>query len=218
MILQCPSCFAKYFIDENFMKSSKHKNVKCTKCHYQWSLDKQKKNENIIANNNKKKVAKYDKKAINIDMKNINYAFVLNFLFVFLLISTSIIIFHDDLPVKIRAEIYNSLPFKLANIIDTHGMLFENLKIENNEYNSQNNVNIKGFIVNNSNKIKIVPPIRICLGNESKKCMRSYYIKSNGKAIGSRSKEHFHYKIVNVESEIDRIVIDMGNKIELMLR
>lgn len=216
MILQCPSCFAKYFIDNGAVKGTLHRKLRCSKCSYQWTQSSHKENSAVIKN--KEKVGSVRNNNQLAQDSRINYAILFNLFVVLSMFVLFVLFFYDSLPVAMRSNIYNALPFKVSNIIDTGNMFFDKLSIENSQYKSQYNIALKGFIVNNSNKVKVVPPIRICLDNAVNKCIKSYYIRSNGKVIEPNTREYFYYRIIDVDHEVDRVVVDMGNKIELMLR
>ncbi|CAK8163338.1 hypothetical protein CAXC1_330098 [Candidatus Xenohaliotis californiensis] len=212
MILQCPSCFAKYFIEDKLLNSSQCREVKCMKCCYQWIHNA------TEVGIDKVNISKIDAAVKANSYRNLNYSMVLNTVIVLLVVLCFALFFHNEFPLQLRCKIYNSLPFKVAHITDTQGIIFDGLEVENSNYKMQHNIAIKGFIVNNTNKIKIVPPIRICLDDHEQKCIKNYYIKSSGKVIAPKEREYFSYRIVDVSSGIDKAVIDMGNKIELMLR
>ncbi len=188
MKISCPTCFSSYKVLKGSIGEGRK--VKCGTCGHRWFQD------------NSKKVY-------------VNQELVLIFVF-FAFFSVFIILFHEVLPFKCSHFVCDTKISNLLNIKCSSGIKFSDLNffyMNNNE-----DLFIDGAINNYSKHSRVMPDIRISFRDVRNKKVNEFKIKSNGKIISPNSQENFQYKLLDISSDFDKIVLDLGNKMEMLLR
>ena len=156
--------------------------------------------------------------AIWVIPRSANYYFMLmSFFFISCIFVSVMLLFNDVLPASASKKFYNSFVFKALDISDVKGLHMDDLHIIRDSFD-HGVVTINGAIVNGSSSNKMMPFIKIVLKDDSDKVISNYSIKPNGKVIVPGSHEKFSYQLINFPDKTEKVVVDMGNKLDVMLR
>lgn len=188
MIITCEQCKAVYCIADKIIGNNK-KQLKCCKCNYIWH---------------------YNPHA-QISHKKPIYKKILSILFLSItLLLLNFIFFPEFLmnfgPAK---DLYNK-----CGIYDSKDLLLEDFvfKIE------EDILIAKGIIKNNSNESKFFPDIRYIVMDKDKNIIFKYHHISNRTMIKAEESIPIYTKILNLNSSAAFLQIDIGNKLELLLK
>lgn len=155
MIVTCKACKKRYIIDSNKI-GNKGRKVRCINCGNVWDQ---------LANNEEKDLAFYKVSDFIKNNKNVNNKKfkILNFLSIAAIISIFIgIILKRDEIIKLFPVLkpaYEKIGFSME--AKGVGLSFEQVSLTSLNKNGKKILMLKGEIVNNSNKIKYIPPIYI---------------------------------------------------------
>ena len=156
--------------------------------------------------------------AIWVIPRSANYYFMLmSFFFISCIFVSVMLLFNDVLPASASKKFYNSFVFKALDISDVKGLHMDDLHIIRDSFD-HGVVTINGAIVNGSSSNKMMPFIKIVLKDDNDKVISNYSIKPNGKVIVPGSHEKFSYQLINFPDKTEKVVVDMGNKLDVMLR
>lgn len=192
MIITCKECKAVYCVAEKIIGPNS-KMVKCTRCQHTWTI------KNDSSDCDKKLPEAKSKSCI---FTPILLAFIIAFI--------SILLFPEFL---IRFQPIKSI-YEKCGIYDSEGLLFDNITFSLNN----NEILIKGLISNNSSNTKLVPDIRYILLNKDKKIIFQYTHHFTRKFLKPNEVFPINSKIINLNDNATALQLDMGNKLELLLK
>lgn len=192
MIITCKECKAVYCIAEKIIGQNS-KMVKCTRCQHTWMVSND-------APSSLKKPCKTSSKA---------NAFI-SALLLLIIASISILLFPEFL---IRFQPVKNI-YEKCGIYDSKGLLLDNISFTLNA----NEILIKGLISNNSLNTKAVPDIRYILLNKDKKIIFQYTHRSSKQLLKPAEVFPINSKIININDDATALWLDIGNKLELLLK
>ncbi len=201
MLLTCKECNAIYCIAEKIIGSS-GRMVKCTRCQYVWMVE---------------------------GARGINYpielcttlpilfkpalpkAFqIMPILLILILALISFIFFSEYF---FRFQPLNNLYEKCA-IYNSDGLLLDSFVFDLNG----NELLLQGVLKNNSNADRIIPDMRYILLNKDKEVMFKYTHLSSHQLLKSGEILPINTKIINLTDNAAYLQLDIGNKLELLLK
>lgn len=213
MILICEKCFAKYSVDSSLIGAA-GRVVKCTSCGHNWKQflpeeagKPQEKPEPIV----KTAMVKTE------EPKTSSFKYVLAAMFILMLcIPPALIFFMKDLT-------ENNLVYKIyseVGLFKTDGVELQNLEFKKFEDPETKKLIllVKGQVVNTTDERRKVPKIIIKLYDSNNKQMTSLEYKAPKERLKAGETIPFEPKINNVPDEVTKIVVDMGNFLELAVR
>lgn len=191
MLISCKECKAMYCIADSIVDNSSRK-FKCTRCQHVWKI-----NENDHINLSKKRSIKVSKLFTPIFLSIV--IILINF------------IFFPEFFIKISPfkEVYEK-----CGIYNSDGLLLDEFIFEVNN----NDLLVKGIIRNESDEDKSFPDVRYILLDGNKNIIFKYTHISSKKIIKAKDFSTIDTKILNVMDEAVYLQLDIGNKLELLLK
>ncbi|MGB4191220.1 MAG: zinc-ribbon domain-containing protein [Rickettsiales bacterium] len=196
MRINCEKCNSVYSIAEKIIGSN-GRAVKCAKCSHSWMVYPQNKSQVSLKNTSK-------------NSSNIGY---LKYLITLLLVTNLTIIFlffSDNLLNKPNFKSF----YGLFDVYDHEGIIIDNFKFK--KHNDE--IYITGYISNTSAEDKIIPNIRYTLLNENNEIIFSFTSFSSKHVIKPQETWPVNTRLGNVKQNTSFIKIDIGNKLDLLLR
>jgi hypothetical protein len=138
------------------------------------------------------------------------YNILITILLVFTLALIGFIFFPEKL---IRFQTFKDIYLK-CGIYDSKGLVLDNFSFATNE----NKILIEGLIRNDSLEDKFIPEIRYILLNQDKEKIFSFTDKAKNQLIEPGKTYPIKTKIINIKENTAYIQIDIGNRLELLLR
>lgn len=196
MRINCEKCNSVYSIAEKIIGSN-GRAVKCSKCSHSWIVCPQNKSQTSLKNTPK-------------ISSNIGY---LKYLIILLLITnlTVICLFFSD---KLLGQPNFKSFYELFDVYDHEGIIIDNFKFK--KHNDE--IYITGYISNTSTEDKIIPNIRYTLLNENNEIIFSFTSFSSKHVIKPQEAWPINTRLSNVKQNTSFIRIDIGNKLDLLLR
>ena len=113
----------------------------------------------------------------------------------------------------IRLQPFRNI-YEKCGIYDSKGLLLENFtfKFEDNE------LQVKGEIINNSDEEKIVPAIRYILRDKDKEINFRFTQQPAYQIIKPKESWPINSKIININENAAYFELDIGNKLEFLLK
>ncbi len=205
MRITCGKCQAVYCISERVIGSA-GRIVKCAKCTHTWMVTTP--STSFAAHK-----THYDYK-VNLPVL---FKPALPHYFKIIPITLALIIIFVGL-IFFSEKLINLQPAKIiyekCGIYSTKGLLLNDFVIDTHE----NEIAVNGFITNSSDEDKIVPDIRYILLNNNKEVIFRYTKPSSKEAIKANQTLPISAKITNVKAKAEYLQLDIGNKLELLLR
>lgn len=192
MIITCEQCKATYCIADKIVNSNMK--LKCTRCGYIWKHFKSLSSVNE-GNFSIKSIIKktFSILSLTITILLLNFIFFPEFLMNFSLIK----------------DLYNK-----CGIYDTNNLVLEDFMFSIEE----GTLIAKGLIKNDSTDDKFFPDIRYILTDKDKNIIFKYTSKSHRPLIKAGESVPLYTKILNVNNNAAFLQIDIGNKLELLIK
>ena len=129
---------------------------------------------------------------------------------VFIILTLNILFFPEFF---MRFAIFKNL-YEKCGIYDSYGLKFDSVSYDI----SGNEILVRGLIRNNSDIAKIVPEIRYILLNSDKEVIFKFTQAASNHLIKPDDSWSIATKIVNITDNASYLQLDIGNKLELMLK
>ena len=211
MRITCEKCQAVYCISERVIGAT-GRIVKCAKCAYTWMVTAP-----------SRSFASY--KASSSNLQNFNYKINLPVLFkpalpyyikvipfiLVLLIAFAGLIFFSEKLINIKPT---KIIYEKCGVHSTKGLLLSDFTVDTHE----KEISVNGFITNSSDEDKVMPDIRYILLNNNKEVIFRYTKASSKKIIKANQTIPISAKISNLKGKAEYLQLDIGNKLELLLR
>lgn len=198
MIITCDECGSVYSVAESMIGES-GRMVKCFKCYHIWRV------EGSIGFNsslNRSKKLKGD---------NPIWFYKITALLLFLNVVFANFIFFPEIFTKIQ-------PFKFGleklNIFSSEGMVLHNFELLLDD----DNLVIQGMIFNSNKHIARIPDIRYSVLNENKKIIFSHVEFSDRRELKAEDNIQISSRIFHLNPQAKFIQVEIGNKLELLIR
>ncbi len=211
MRIICEECRAVYCISERVIGSA-GRMVKCAKCAHTWMVTPpstffathETQSSNNQNYNFKVNLPVLFKPALP------RYFKIIPIILALLLIFSGLIFFSEKLINLKPAKII----YEKCGIYSTKGLLLSDFVIDSHE----NEIAVNGFITNESDEDKVVPDIRYTLLNNNKEVIFRYTKLSSKQVIKANQTIPISAKITNAKAKAEYLQLDIGNKLELLLR
>lgn len=206
MRIICEECKAVYCIADKVI-GAMGRIVKCAKCYHTWMVSPKHEGLRAQSNNNIEKInlPVLFKPALPKYFKIIPISLFTIIIFITL-------IFFSNYFIKIPLFSYL---YEKYNIYDTEDLLLHSFIFDIDG----DDIIINGVISNNSNKDKFLSDIRYQLLNKDKEIIFRYNQKLPcNKAIKPKEEIKISSKIINVKENAEYLELDIGNKLEILLR
>ncbi len=225
MYLQCCECSTRFVIQDS--KIGLGRTVRCGVCRYEWF---QEGNHNTSAYDQDNFLPAPDRleplpegsnvpaiikghsifwQAILKALRPVSVILITIGILAFLLMAQNYVV--NFIP--FAQNIYNYIGFSDNKDLVLDAVSFER---KNGEYS--NNFIIKGYITNNSNAEKLVPDMAIKIYSKEGNLLEKRLISGTKTVIKPKKDVYFAQNLEDVGSNANKIQIDIGNKIELLLR
>ncbi len=224
MFLQCTECTTRFIVQDNKIGSGRI--VRCGVCKYEWfqdpSLEAQDSNysfteipdeiEPMPDGSNVPVVIKQpttflDK--IYSLFKSISLVYLLALVISVFFLSQDWIVSNFS-PMQ---RIYN-----IFALYDSQGLALRSISAKQNEVVGVGSLVIKGFIENSSDKRKHIPSIYLKAYNKDGKLVASKIVRGDNGYISAHDSLYFSQSLEQLYEKVDKLEIDMGNPIEIMIR
>lgn len=216
MQISCPSCKARYLVKPEAI-TAKGRTVKCAKCHNKWfvkGVDQPIHNTTHVNEETSFQIPKgstlpalaADKKLPKEFKIGLSSAFVAVML-IFCVANANMLM--QKLPFLKPA-------YRAFGIYDN-----SNIKLDNVSYQIKKNDNtlvITGRIVNKSKEVKKIPKLRISVFDNNNAKVNSMVLKANGETLNAGEGANFQNDIKLKSFDVSKLVLDIGDSVELMLR
>lgn len=189
MIIKCTTCGSVYCIADKFVDSSERK-VKCSKCNHIWSIKIN--NQNLI----------------NDEPNPLSFKWLNQFLAILLIVMNLLLFHHFWLRLPLIEKIYQYFDYYSSKDFQLDDLDF---KMEKDV------IFIKGTLINISDREHNLPFLRFRLLDRDKKIIFQYTDKISDLKLSAGSHYSINSKIINLTEEDVYLVLDYGNKIELIL-
>jgi predicted Zn finger-like uncharacterized protein len=131
--------------------------------------------------------------------------------FLFLIFTLSIV--NSNKLIPFLGIYYNSI-----GIYDDSGISLSDTSAEKITSASNKTLKLKGRIVNNSKIAKAIPNLRITLLSSNQKKLQSVMLNSNDAPLSPGEGIDFENKIPNLPDNVDKVIMDIGNAVNLAAR
>ena len=98
------------------------------------------------------------------------------------------------------------------------GLQFEKVKIVKSSFQKDKLLIISGYIKNNSDKVRIVPDLRVEFLNDNGAVLDKFIHDLPMKTIAPGETTKISNRIIDYPIEADKIALDIGNYLEFLLR
>ena len=193
MIITCEECKAVYCIAEKIIGPFS-KRVKCTRCNHVW----------MVNSNSEQQFIKQPSCCKPIFSKLMPLFLLINIILInFLFFPELFISIPPFKELYEKCGIYNS----------------EDLILEGFNFEKQNEtILVNGFIKNEGDEDKFLPDIRYILLDQNKNIIFKHTHISSKKILKAGEIWSIHSKIINVNFDADYLQLDIGNKLEFLLK
>jgi predicted Zn finger-like uncharacterized protein len=229
MILQCPSCNARFLVADALIPPA-GRNVRCGACHFQWFIQPAGENQPepapapvdfaslaAQAAQEEESAVVPERQLPVVTRRNIR-------LWPFILTAMALAAAWAFVALVAYAPSWQQAPliggvYRLLGLSDTDGLVFNELTMERQSDGSKTQFVLAGSIANHAEGERRLPLVRVQLKDKE------------GKVIWSRNYpadhvlkpgEVYPFRIIDVETSfantIDTIVLDLGNKLQMALR
>lgn len=218
MIISCTNCSARFIVKAQTIGENGRK-VKCARCKHVWfqksdvealkaamesnAVEVPKEIEPVPEGSN---VPAIPKKKTSIFLK---IAALISF--IFFVFTLSLIASNKVLP---KMSFY----YSLFDIYDSEDMALYDVKVEKVTSGKYNDVLISGKIANESETERRLPALRMTILSETGEKLRTVTLAPQGLVIKPKEKMDFSDKIEKLPNEAAKIVMDLGNPLELASR
>lgn len=196
MRITCEECKAVYLIAEKII-GSKGRIVKCAKCSHSWFV------KSLSTSQDSDRICHFS------NFCNNYLKYLIIFLIVLNIFSISLFFSEHLFQYKIFENIYEK--FSIYNHKD---IILEDFKLRKDN----NNIIISGRLINTSDKDKAFPCIRYTILDSDKKELINLTIPSSKAMIPANNALPINTKISNIQDNATYLQIDIGNKLDLLLR
>ncbi len=216
MILTCPSCSAKFVVKAELIGTTGRK-VRCAKCKHDWFQEPA--DESIAAvaaiavpePQQTEPVPEGSNLPTHVVVvpSYIKLAFAgIAFLALFL---SSIIFSNSILP-------HLSWYYSILGIHDTQGLALYDVSVEKVGEEKENDLLVKGRIVNESKDEKIVPIVKITVMDDGHNKIQTITLASSNEKLAPGEGVDFENRIPKLPENVATIVMDLGNSLDLAAR
>ena len=201
MLITCKECGAIYCIAEKIIGSMGRK-VKCTRCQHVWMIESKRVPDQTLESCLTLPILY--KPALPKALR------MMPIFLVFMLILINFIFFPE---LFTRVSLFRDL-YQKCGFYSSDGLSLDNFIFELNK----DEVLINGFIQNNSNENKMTPDVRYILLDKDKKEIFKYTQKSSYKLLKPGESFSINTNIIHIKEDANMLQIDIGNKLELLLK
>jgi predicted Zn finger-like uncharacterized protein len=218
MIIGCPNCSSRFLVKAEAIGENGRK-VKCARCKHVWfqqpdvealkaavesnAVEVPKEIEPVPEGSN---VPAIPKKKANIFLK---IAALISF--IFFVFTLSLVASHKIVP---KMSFY----YSLFGIYDTTDMALYDVKVEKVTAGKYNDVLISGKIANESEIEKRLPALRMTILSETGESLRTVTLAPQGLVIKANEKMDFNDKIEKLPNNAAKIIMDLGDSLDLASR
>ena len=230
MLVTCKNCNASYAVPNDKIGVD-GRNVRCAKCANVWYVEAEKLPDDIEISI----AATIENLKVNIDEPNHNPYFsarddssvpaiiekdislIQKFMPVVLMIAiiaTGLIFFKH----KLDSIAWINDLYKKYNFIQTYDSKLENVVISKKEEDHSESLYIKGYITNLVNHSITLPDMRITIINEKGDILLKEVLPGEGKQILKGEKYPINNVVRHLDPKAAELILDIGNKLELLVR
>lgn len=223
MILECPACENRYLVDPRAI-SGKGRTVRCAKCKHQWFAAPTEEVEEALQAMEQVEEASPKTKPVP-PGSSVPAAFAAAhrtppalkwatcaLLLAFMAVSA---VYFRPLVIQlapVAAPVYAKL-----GLYDTSGIVIADLAYNKGQVDKKDNHELSGYLVNTSIEPRILPVVNVLLlGNEGIVLKRRTVAESGQLQPGER--KFFNRAIETSPESVKRVVVELGNPLELKLR
>ncbi len=201
MLITCEECGAIYCIAEKIIGSMGRK-VKCTRCQHVWMIE------------SKQAPSQALDPCLNLPiLYKPALPKALRLIPIFLIFAIILINFIFFPELFTRVSLFRDL-YQKCGFYSSDGLFLDNFIFELNK----DEVLINGFIQNNSNENKMTPDVRYILLDKDKNEIFKYTQKSSYKLLKPGESFSINTKVIHLKEDANMLQIDIGNKLELLLK
>jgi len=216
MIITCPSCNSRFVVKAEVI-GEKGRTVKCAKCANKWFQEP----DNEALNTAKETSSEPSgteplKEGSNVPAEAgaktpvyLKLSMAASILFLF--ITISVVSANSILPSM-------SFYYNIFGIYDTTDIALYDIKAEQVESGKYNDLLVSGKIVNESDKEKYLPDLRIEIYDEKNGKIKTVTLDSEGAAMQPGEKINFENRIPRIPNDSSVVIFDIGNKLDLASR
>ena len=216
MIITCPECSARFVVKAEAI-GEKGRKVKCAKCSHKWFQEPDKKALDAAKETTAEpKETEALKEGANVPAKTgtktpIYYKIALAASVACLLITITIISANSVLPSM--GFFYN-----MFGIYDAKEIALYDIEAKQVESGKYQDLVITGKIVNESERQKQLPNLRIVLYDEENSEIKSVTLDSEGASMQPGEAIDFENRIPRIPNQSTLVVLDIGNTLDLASR
>ncbi|MDB2414367.1 zinc-ribbon domain-containing protein [Rickettsiales bacterium] len=239
MLLVCPSCHAKYAVKAKSVGSEGRK-VRCAKCKHKWHIEPPSEEELAMeeTGGTSGPIPKGSNVPVIVGPPAPIWAKAACGFMVFIFIFTYSFFHGSGI---VRSSSFTSGYYGIFGIYDTSLFTFYDPEIkgigsdnsaqtaqedENEEVAAKSsidlektpNISITGTLMNESSDPRVIPKLRITVYDEEEKQIHLAYIESSGENIYSGESYKFEKTLEDLPKNSHKIVLDIGNNLDFMLR
>ena len=218
MIISCPQCSSKFAVKAEAI-GEKGRNVKCAKCAHKWfqepnkeELEKLKTQEIQQEPDEVKEVPQGSNLPVVTNSKTPIYAKIS--------LAASILIMAVVITVMGANQILPSMSgyYSLFGIYDSGDIKLYDVEVKKIESGRYNDLLVSAKIVNESKGDKRLPNLRVSIYDNDENLLDEVTLDSEGTPIEAGQAIDFQNTIEKIPASSSKIVMDLGNKIDLMYR
>ena len=207
MILQCPSCSARYVVPDSAVGAN-GRTVRCAKCAHQWHVAANPNTLDIAALMEEpqpilKAVPRGSRLPVPVS-KNFSLS-----------LSIGVI-------VSLLLAVFTTALYKhpgLLGLAPNRTVILSDLSLDKKDAENVTEYAIKGNIINSSTEIKPLPTLRVTVVDAAGASLQYWEISDEDKRLDPGEKMPINVGPLSVRSsKADRFVVELGNSLELALR
>ena len=106
----------------------------------------------------------------------------------------------------------------MMGLNDNRGLEFEKITIDKDSFLANNPLTISGYIINQSDKILVMPDIRISFIDAQGEVIETIISDIAVKSLSPQEKTKIAHRIRTYPKNTDKIILDIGNYLEFFIR
>lgn len=226
MIIRCENCYTKFYVSDQDIGIA-GRTVRCGKCCYSWyqevlppnSVVQQSVEEEIVHSPSSApsvaesvQVANLPSVVVRRPLREAFCFFAMSFFLAAFI--TSITFANEIMEYFPQSEPY----YQALGVVNTHGVAVADVTVEKHVGADINSLLVDGVLVNTTGYKKVVPHVRIRLYNASGGLLRSYFQKELNGELGKNDQFAFSSKVSPLPEDAYKVVVDVGNVLDMFLK
>ena len=218
MIVGCPNCSARFIVKAQAIGENGRK-VKCARCKHTWfqkpdlEVLEAAKQSNAVEEPEEVEPVPNGANVPAVAKKRVSFALKLAAMvsFIFFVLTMSIVNANNILPSM--AGYYS-----LFGIYDTTDIALYDIKVEKVESGNYSDVVISGKIVNESEQQQKLPALRMTIFSDAGEKLKTVTLEPQGSLMAPGEKIDFTDTIPRMPDSASKVVMDLGNGLDLASR